>query len=349
MVNSHFKYKQNISPLIILSIYAIISGFRYDLGGSDYEYYQYFYDRITSCPNLILAYAESEYEVGYTLFIYICSHYLNLSFNGYLVVESVLFYTFMYLGLRKYVPSWGLFLILFTYKIFFYVTFVAMRQAITVAGFYYIMKFLESRNFIKYHVALSLVATFHYGALLLFVLYPLRNVNFTRRLLVILGLVFAILTPFAGLTGTIISFGVSVLGLNSLEDKAAGYTGGESLNILYTIEYYIIYLGLLKFYDQIVKYKHSQFMIYLFVLVLPIVTILRSSSIFVRELFYFYPSYAFILFYIFKFNKKNAFFYKFIFSTLCLAGVIKYLIQFGNGCLMPYNTWIFNPEINFFK
>ena len=112
---------------------ACIVGFRYELGGTDYEYYGYFYHKISGYKDFLTALADSEYEIGYTSFIYLCSNVLNLSYHGSLLVEAFIFYFLMYFGLKRYIPNWGIFLMLFLYKMFFYVTFVAMRQSLTVA------------------------------------------------------------------------------------------------------------------------------------------------------------------------------------------------------------------------
>lgn len=356
-----FAFGNNISVLtqndktyivyFVLVIFTCITGFRYELGGSDYEYYELYYERIADTPNLIFSFGISEYEPGYTAFIHACTHYLNLSFNGYLFLEAIIFYALMYLGLRKYVPNWGIFLMFFMYKMFFYVTFVAMRQAMTVAGFYLLYSYLQQGKVVKYYLLLALFSTFHYGALLLFIIYPLFRINYTKNNLKKIGLIFGVFIFLSDYTGSILNAVVSVLGLSQdASDKAAGYSGGkESLNILYTIEYYLLYILTIKNYDEIhQRFKDANFIIALFVMVLPIVTVFRSTVIFVRELPYFYPAYAILFTYIYIIYKKNAGEYLLLFSLICLAGVIKYVIEFGDGCLMPYQWWLFNPNIHIF-
>ena len=227
----------------LLFLFACVSGFRYELGGTDYDYYQYIYDRLTGQNNFWLALALEQYEIGYAAYVYICANVLNLSFNGSLLLESFIFYMLMYIGLKRYMPNWGIFLLLFMYKMFFYVTMVAMRQAFTVAGFYCILRYLEERKIIKYYVTLLLISTFHYGAFLLFVLYPLYSIKLSKERFKIFGIVFGISILFSGLTGNLLNFIVSMLGLSQLDDKASGYSGGESLNILYTLEFFLLYIG----------------------------------------------------------------------------------------------------------
>ena len=124
---------------------------------------------------------------------------------------------------------------------FFYVTFVAMRQAFTVAGFFIIMRYLEERKWIKYYASLALVATFHYGALILFVLYPIFGLRIRKKRLLYFGVIFAILTVLSSLTGNLLNFVVNFLGLTQLEDKAADYSSFEYF--IYNRVFYALCLG----------------------------------------------------------------------------------------------------------
>lgn len=334
---------------LLLFFLACVVGFRYELGGTDYEYYEYFYHKISGYKDFLAALADSEYEVGYTSFVYLCSNVFHLSYNGSLLVEAFIFYFLMYIGLKRYVPNWGIFLMLFLYKMFFYVTFVAMRQSMTVAGFFLIMRYLDERKVIKYYASLILVSTFHYGAILLFVLYPIFGLKITKNRLTVLGVFFLLSTVFSELTGSVLNVVVAVLGLSRLEDKAAGYSADASLNILYTIEYYMLYLLMLANYDKIkAKFKNADFSIMLFLMAMPIVTLFRSTVILVRELPYFYPAYAILMYYIYAVYRQRNFLLS-VFTVLCLLGFIKYIAQFDNGHFMIYKSWLFNSNIHLFQ
>lgn len=342
-------YKQNYSVVFIILIFACISGFRYKLGGTDYDYYAYFYGLIKGKQELFATLSKSQYEVGYTAFVYLCAKVLHLSYEGSLVVEAFIFYILMYVGLKRYMPNWGIFLMFFMYKMFFYITFVAMRQAFTVAGFFAIMRYLEERKPLKYYATLALVSTFHYGAMILFVLYPIFGLNIKKERLAIFGIIFGLSTLLSGMTGSLLNVVVNILGLSQLEDKAAAYSADASLNLLYTFEYFLLYILMTKNYDEIKQsFQHADFVIMLFLMVLPIVTLFRSTVILVRELPYFYPAYAILLYYVYAVSKN----YKIIFSVfviLCLSGLLKYMIQFDNGHFMHYKTWLFNPYVYFFQ
>lgn len=356
--NQKLQYVNNIDAclqkkepgvFIIILLFACISGFRYNLGGTDYDYYRYVYDLVNGEHNLLKTLTYSQYEVGYTTFVYLCANVLHLSYEGSLVVEAFIFYILMYVGLKKYIPNWGIFLMFFMYKMFFYVTFVAMRQAFTVAGFFVIMRYLEERKPLKYYASLALVATFHYGALLLFVLYPLFGLKIKKERLKTIAVIFGVSTFFSGLTGTSLNFVVSILGLSQLEDKAAGYSGGAGLNILYTIEYFLLYIFMVRNYDKIKqRFQHADFVIMMFIIVLPIVTLFRSTEILVRELPYLYPSYAILIYYVYAVSKNRKIIFS-VFVLLCLSGFLKYMIQFDNGHFMYYRTWLFNPNIYFLQ
>lgn len=342
-------YKQDYSVVFIILIFACISGFRYKLGGTDYEYYAYFYNLISAKRDLLVALSKSQYEVGYTAFVYLCANVLHLSYEGSLVVEAFIFYILMYVGLNRYMHNWGIFLMFFMYKMFFYVTFVAMRQAFTVAGFFIIMRFLEERKPIKYYATLTLLSFFHFGAIILFVLYPIFGLKITKERLITIGVIFGFSTVLSGLTGNLLNFVVNILGLSQLEDKAAGYSADASLNLLYTFEYFLLYILMVKNYDEIKQsFLHADFVMILFLMVLPIVTLFRSTLILVRELPYFYPAYAILLFYVYAVSKNRLIIFS-VFVLLCLSGLLKYMIQFDNGHFMHYETWLFNPNVYFFR
>ena len=87
----------------------------------------------------------------------------------------------------------------------------------------------------------------------------------------------------------------------------------------------------------------------LFLTVLPIVTLFRSTVILVRELPYFYPSYAIIVYYLYTIskNKKEIFV---VFAMICLLGILKYIIQFDDGHYLDYKNWLLDyPKIHFFQ
>ena len=344
-----FLHKQNYSVVFTIFIFACISGFRYKLGGTDYDYYAYFYGLINGERGFLATLSDSQYEVGYTAFVYLCANVLHLSYEGSLVVEAFIFYILMYVGLKKYMPNWGIFLIFFMYKMFFYVTFVAMRQAFTVAGFFVIMRYLEERKPLKYYATLALVSSFHYGAIILFVLYPIYGLNIKKERLKTIGLIFGFTTLLSGMTGALLNVVVNILGLSQLEDKAAAYSADASLNLLYTFEYFLLYILMTKNYDKIKqRFQHADFVIMLFLLVLPIVTLFRSTVILVRELPYFYPAYAILLYYVYAVSKNRKIIFS-VFMLLCLSGLLKYMIQFDNGHFMHYKTWLFNPNLNFLQ
>ena len=102
-------------------------------------------------------------------------------------------------------------------------------------------------------------------------------------------------------------------------------------------------------YDKIKqRFQHADFVIMLFLMVLPIVTLFRSTVILVRELPYFYPAYAILLYYVFAVSKNRRIIFPF-FVILCLSGILKYIIQFDDGHFMHYKTWLFNPNVYFFQ
>ena len=185
--------------------------------------------------------------------------------------------------------------------------------------------------------------------MILFVLYPIFGLNIKKERLATLGVIFVFSTLLSGMTGSLLNIVVDVLGMTKLEDKAAAYSADASLNLLYTFEYFLLYILMAKNYNKIKqRFQHADFVIMLFIMVLPIVTLFRSTVILVRELPYFYPAYAILLYYVYAVSKNRKIIFS-VFVLLCLSGLLKYMIQFDNGHFMHYKTWLFNPNVNFFQ
>lgn len=122
-----------------------------------------------------------------------------------------------------------------------------------------------------------------------------------------------------------------------------------TISPLYIVEYYLLLFLLIKCYEKLkITYAHFEFFMKMFLMVLPIITILRSSDVLARVLPYFYPSYVILFCYFCSIIKRSdARMFSSIFALLCLAGMIKKIII--DEELMQYHTWLFNPDIHFFR
>lgn len=356
------KVQKKYVDILMLIILAAASGFR-GLGGSDYDIYAYAYD---SVPSLSYFFQHTEQtivemqafgmETGYLFFISFIKTCLALSFYGYLVLQAAIIYSLMYVGLRRYTNHWGLFMLIFIYKMFLYETFVSMRQPLTIVLFYCILPYIYDRKIWKYYLILFFfVIPLHNGALLLLLVYFTSFFKITRKRIILLNCIF-IPTLLVSEMGIDPLASLSVLFEEFSSDSIVGtkaeiYKNSiEELSIFHTLEYLLIMFLMLLNYDKIVQSdKYAPFVIKLFLVLLPIMTLFRTSIIFRRELDYFIPTYAFILGYLCDIY-RNSFRYIIIITTTCICffGYTRFLILFGNGALIPYVSWLDVPNAFFF-
>ena len=136
----------------------LISGLRFELGGSDYYIYREGFEAIPklwelnqlgdSIKDIKLV---NNFEVGYLLFNSLVKT-LGFNFYGFTVIESAIWYLCMYHGLKRYINDWAIVLPVFLYKLFFYNTFISLRQSITIGIFFVSWRLIQDKKIIKYYL-----------------------------------------------------------------------------------------------------------------------------------------------------------------------------------------------------
>lgn len=196
IINNYLKEQKEkkIFEIITLFILCIISGTRYYLGGTDYYAYERIFESVPylskfdfmRVQNISGTYGS---EIGY---LFLCSVIKTLGFNffGFTLVHSVIFYICLYIGLKKYTKNFNFLIIIFLYKIFFYNTFISMRQSITIAIFFIAIRFIQEKKIIKYFLCCTLAVLFHNGALLLYFVYFINKIKLTKKRIIILNCIF---------------------------------------------------------------------------------------------------------------------------------------------------------------
>lgn len=360
-VQEHLAKEQKwFCDVVVLIVLASLTGFR-AMGGADFGLYYGVYENVPSFPDFVRDYEVlyDKYrlfnmEKGYLAYISFLKTYLKLSFYGYLVFQSLFLYTFIYLGLKRYMTHWGIFFFIFLYKMFFYETFVSMRQPITIVMFYMMMDLIYRRKAIKYYILLTfLVLPFHNGAIFLFLVYFINWFKLTKKRLIILNIIFipTILIAEAGIDPiSSFSFLMDFVSDPVMKQKAINYMGGDvPLSIFHTLEYFLVMFLLVLNYDSIIKRSiYASFIVKLFLILLPIMTLFRSNLFFRREIDYFVPTYAIILGYLCDIHRDKKWFIILGVALVSFYGFIRYIILFDGGAMMPYRTWLLNDSNNFF-
>jgi len=337
-----------------LFILCITSGTRYELGGTDYFIYETTYN---SMPALHQFFSQLEalnvfsFEIGY-LFVNSLFKTLGISFYGFTLIHSFVFYFCLYYGLKRYTHYFGLLIIVFLYKLFFYNTFISMRQSITIALFFVLLRFIEEEKPIKYYIGTLFAVLFHNGAYLLLLLYFVNKVKISRKRIIILNLIFIPTLAFNIFDLSILRTldgSLSFLSGSVIEKVGRYFGDGSSINIIHTLEYLLLMLLVLLNYEKIIEVNpRSEFILKLFLLLLPLFTLLRGSEILTREKDYFTFTYAVILGYMCNINQLK-FRYLIIFATIivCAFGFFRFILLFDDQNLIPYESWLFKNDAHF--
>lgn len=340
--------------IFVLTILALISGTRYYLGGSDYYVYKTVYDSIPTLKDFIQNYTNLDklyqtfgFERGY-LFINSLIKTLGFNFYGFTLIHALFFYTCLYQFIKRNAPSYWIMIAIFLYKIFFYNTFISLRQSITIALFLVAIEFIKNNSFIKYIVTIIVASAIHTAALILIPVYFINRVNFTKKKVVILNIIFIPTLVIGQLNIPILSFVPSIfswISSSTVYGKIENYAinGFKSgLSIFHVFEYFLV-MGLLVFnFNKIKNSSHySNIYIGLFLCLLPIFTIFSGYEILTRIKDYFTLMYGIILGCYSKYLGGYKLLFNGIILIVCMLGLFRFLILFDNGALTEYESYIF--------
>ena len=344
--------QKKIFEIITLIVLCIISGTRYYLGGTDYEIYKNMFEVLPNIFNFDFSTVHNIYgvfgaEKGYLFFNSIVKT-IGFNFFGFTLIHSIIFYTCMYIGLKRYTNNFNLLIIIFLYKMFFYDTFISLRQTLTIAIFFVSLRFIENKKIIPYFLCCLLAVTFHNGALILFLVYFINKFKLTKKRLIILNCIFIPTLIVSMLNIPILSYFqwfISIFDSETAIQKATGLINSDptsGIGFLHTLEYLAIMFLIITNYSKILKQdKHAEFIIKLFVILLPLLTLFRGYEILTREKDYFLFTYAVILGYLCKmYDKKYNLVIQIIVTIVCFLGFYRYILAFDNGGLMPYQTYL---------
>lgn len=347
----HDKKYIEITTVVLL---CIISGTRYLLGGTDYYLYNQVYNNLPTIKEFVANfnhlydyYKTYNFEVGYLFFN---SLFKTFGFNyfGFTLIHSIIFYSCLYKGLKRYSYNFNLLILVFLYKMFFYNTFISMRQSIALAIFFVSMHFIEERKFTKYILSCLFAMLFHNSALFLFPLYLIHYIELSKKRIIIANIIFipTILVSYFNLPVIKLFSFILVVFKNSIAfDKASKLINGDtfsSIGIFHTFEYLLIMFLIIVYYDKIIKISiHSEFIIKMFLILLPIFTLFRGYEILTRIKDYLTLTYAIILGYLCLMqNKEKRFVVQIGTIIICAYGFFRFILLFDHGAMLPYQSYL---------
>ena len=342
---------QRIVCLVAIALLALVAAVR-NVGGTDFNIYRAIYNNAPSLGNYFKYYdvlddyyrtygVERAYLLGNSLF-----KTLHFSYYGYIFVQAIFIIFTTYFALRKYTREFMLVVMVFLYKFYFYNTFISLRQPITIALFFIMLRFMERRKILPYMLLALVSFYFHTAAIVLFPLYFLNRVKVTRKLIIVLNIIFLPTLVLSAMDVPVLRAFEPILNLDIFSTdevflKAEGLIMGESLtaiNWLHTAEYFVIMVLLIFFFYRIKEANpECDTMIKLFLCLLPIFTLCRNYEILTRIKDYFTISYGFILSYIAAVEKGKYRFMTYVLTGLwCAFGFFRFIMLFDGGAMLKY-------------
>ncbi|WP_172426649.1 EpsG family protein [Flavobacterium sp. ACN6] len=280
-----------IFPKIIAFLFLFIAGLRYETG-VDWRIYTAMFESTPSIEEITDAYGRilifSSPDYGYCLFISIIK-YFNGSIQTVFFLISLVGYFFLYKSIVFFSQGKSTSLLLHFSLLFFILDMSGLRQGFALAVFFYSIKFVCERNFLKYLACIFFAASFHWSAYLLLPLYFV----FRRRLSSISLIVFfciSLLIFFLKISwlGLIITKIVPLIGDFSIAARLVIYSNYNSANLervlnantIINVLFFIITFALLINYRKELEKKNNFFNIFF--------------NIYIFQIFTFFCMYEFI-------------------------------------------------------
>jgi len=364
------KKDRRLIKVVVVSLLIFISGTRYYMGGSDVYVYESFYNSVPSIKSILIYFfsginygINQNYEVGFLLISSLIKT-LHFSYFGFVLIYTFMFYALVLKGLKDFVPNWSIFFAFFMYKIMFYNTFISIRQGLTIAIFCYSLRFIRDK---KWHVyfPLALTAFFvHRGALVLLPVYFIQYIPLSKKFIRNYALFF-LPTILISNHVNLSVFLDSLINFIGFANKSKGWADKtEPINIIHTIECYIVVFLILIFYEKLISNKREKevkLILKLILLAIPIFTLFRDWIVLTRVKDYFIIFYGVILGYVLDEdsnfvaeleNKEsvqniskpivsNSYLISLIIILACFIGMMRYAFVFNGGELKYFNSFIF--------
>ncbi|MGL4980962.1 MAG: EpsG family protein [Fusobacteriaceae bacterium] len=178
----NLENKYMVSPnffifLIITFIFVMFSGLRKNTG-LDTWMYRHSYD-------LVVAGFQSNYEPGFNLMIKFLTG-ISSDSQIFIFVTAMVTNIFIMLSLRRYATLYELSIFLYVVSGYYLVTMNGIRQSFAASLFFYFgIKFISERDFIKYTIFMFLLSFFHDSVAMLYPIYFFaREKAWSKRILV---------------------------------------------------------------------------------------------------------------------------------------------------------------------
>ncbi|MFB6457669.1 EpsG family protein [Chitinophaga sp. Hz27] len=231
LILSAFSFYRRDNGLTIKLVMIFLAGISIFLSSksSDFPIYEGYYEKVQPLYTVLRHWdfssfdTEEKFEIGYAL--------LNSFFKMFTAHVAILYIfsnafilLLIYIFIRK--KTLNSYKVLLPYFVFVFISIQVgiIRQAISIAIFFFCIRFIISKDFWRYAIGIILAGLFHRTALFLLPLYFLANRKFSNRLLwIIFGIglmIYMQIIPFSPLT---LLEGTANIFLPSIGDKLVFY------------------------------------------------------------------------------------------------------------------------------
>lgn len=269
------KRSKEILVFIAVGILFLTSAFKYETGIDWYVYQK----MMQNTPTLNQMLSDStaypnvfkQLDPGYNFLVAIVKT-LGGTIQTVFIIMALFTAIFLYKSLKAFAVYPLVSIVIYFGIVFFVMDMSGIRQALTLSLFFYSLKFVHSRRFLKYIITLLIAVLFHWSAVFLLPLYFIIHRHYSKRLLICFSLISMIIffTAAAWLDSIIISI-VPILDNKDMLDKVSVYTttktfaGGRIINndAIIKISATVLILLLLFWKRTFFRKKYKYFDIFL--------------------------------------------------------------------------------------
>ena len=342
------RLKKSIFCIAIIGL-SILAGTRNvqvisTWGGADDYVYMTLYQETPKLDKIFTAWNSGSriggYEIGYAVFTSVLKT-IGLSYYGVIIVISSIFYISVYIGFKRYIGDYSIFVLTLMYKLFTYYTMVAMRQCLAMSVFFLSIPLLEKKKLMPYLLMCVLAITFHNGSLYLPFVYILMVIPLDKEKYITINIVFAITLIVEILHINVFGFVEAILSnIKFISSKKIDTLGNEAGGIswLHTFEYYtIVYMITTQYNNITCKEKNGEFIIRVMLAIAPVFTLFSQYLLFTRIKDYFTLFYGIIITYIIKYYSiREQKIIRLAFIIWAIYGFFRHILNFGGGLYYRY-------------
>lgn len=345
-VSRNARIAITLAAAIILTLFA---GLRKDTG-NDWNPYEEYYQSLHTIHD-----KSADFELGYR------ATSLVIKLSGVPYPGFLILYTAIYIGIFTLAfnregyrdATWLLFLLYSSYLLGWMGT---ARQVLAIAICVYSLRYIRSREYLKFLFAVSIASLFHTTALIFLIAWPLDRIQLRRTalMLIVFG---AVACGLAGAGETFVNLAGSALHISYLQEKINFYTAlsvqdlgfqDSSLSVLWYLKrvltfcFFMFFFARFKTEDEQLYMKLYVFSIVLFVVFMKSIPMLPLRAGLYFSIFELFLLVALIPGYEYKWSRRV---YIVFLVLIAFVRLTSSLFAYHPELYIPYKSIWLNQEM----